>query len=112
VTDPRGAYSLSVTHRESARTVHGESSEDAGRQMPVVPSRVRLAAAARMPDGPSESDEVLAKHRSTFDRYNIVSPTEKLEAARKLAAFSEDAARRAAGAPAPVTPLFAKERAK
>jgi len=31
----------------------------------------------------------LAKHRSTFDRYNIVSPTEKLEAARKLAAFSE-----------------------
>jgi hypothetical protein len=32
-------------------------------KMPVVPSRVRLATAARMPDGPSESDEVLAKHR-------------------------------------------------
>jgi integrase len=52
------------------------------------------------------------KTRSTFDRYNIVSPAEKLEAARKLAAFSEDAARRATGAPNVVTPLFARERAK
>jgi hypothetical protein len=48
VTGPPAACSLSVTHRESARTVHGENSDH---KMPVVPSRVRLAAAARMPDG-------------------------------------------------------------
>lgn len=41
--------------------------------------------------------------RSMFDRYNIVSPTEKQEAARRIGAASEEAARRAtAGAPAVV----------
>ncbi|HEU4368118.1 MAG TPA: hypothetical protein VFV05_07835 [Methylomirabilota bacterium] len=44
------------------------------RQAAVVPSGVRLAAAARMPDGPSESDEVLAKHKSALKSERITPP--------------------------------------
>ena len=43
--------------------------------------------------------------RSTFDRYNIVSPTQKQEAARRIAAASEEAARRVAAAPSTLTSL-------
>ena len=59
VTGPRVACSLSVTHRESARTVHGRRSEHPDRPVPNPP-RGR-GAWSRMVM--SESDEVLAKHR-------------------------------------------------
>lgn len=43
--------------------------------------------------------------RSMFDRYNIVSPAERQEAARRLATASEQAARRVAATTPTLTPL-------
>src|SRR5262249_12536624 len=56
---PRVACSLSLIHRESARTVHGRHSQDAGR--PVSASASHTWGTGL--EVTSESDEVLAKHR-------------------------------------------------